>query len=45
MDPAQKHLDTRLRELIEEITEVKLYLDALEEHDGCSETEPPHLSC
>ena len=45
MYPAQKQLDTRVRELIEEIAEVKLYLDALEEHDVSSELEPPQLSC
>ena len=45
MYPAQKQLDTRVRELIEEIDEIKLYLDDLEEHDGRSELEPPQLSC
>ena len=45
MYPAQKQLDTRVRELIEEIDEVKLYLEALEEHDVSSEPEPPQLSC
>ena len=45
MYPAQKQLDTRVRELIEEIAEVQLYLDSLEERDGCSEQEPPQLSC
>jgi hypothetical protein len=45
MYPAQKQLDTRVRELIEEIAEVKLYLDSLEERDGCPEAEPPQLSC
>ena len=44
MYPAQKQLDTRVRELIEEIAEVKLYLDAVEEH-GDFEHEPPQLSC
>ncbi len=45
MYPAQKQLDTRVRELIEEINEVKLYLEALEEHDVSSDAEPPQLSC
>ena len=45
MYPAQKQLDTRVRELIEEIAEVKLYLDAVEEHDVDPEQEPPQLSC
>jgi len=45
MYPAQKQLDTRVRELIEEIAEVKLYLDALDEHDDCSDREAPQLSC
>ena len=45
MYPAQKQLDTRVRELIEEIAEVKLYLDSVEERDGHSEPEPPQLSC
>jgi hypothetical protein len=44
MYPAQKQLDTRVRELMEEIAEVKLYLDAVEEHRD-SEQEPPQLSC
>ena len=45
MYPAQTQLDTRVRELIEEIAEVKLYLDALEEHGDCVDAEPPQLSC
>ena len=45
MYPAQKQLDTRVRELIEEITEVKVYLDALEDHDAGPDGEPPQLSC
>jgi hypothetical protein len=45
MYPAQTQLDTRVRELIEEIAEVKLYLDALEEHGDCLDAEPPQLSC
>ncbi len=45
MYPAQKQLDTRVRELIEEVAEVKQYLDSLEERDGHSEQEPPKLSC
>lgn len=45
MYPAQKQLDTRVRELIEEIAEVKLHLDALEDHDARPDTEPPQLSC
>jgi hypothetical protein len=40
MYPAQKQFDTRDRELLEEIAEVKLYLDALDEHDDCSDAEP-----
>jgi len=36
---------TRDRELLEEIAEVKLYLDALDEHDDRSDAEPkPQLS-
>ena len=45
MYPAQKQLDTRARELIEEINEITLYLEALDERDGSSEQEPPQLSC
>jgi hypothetical protein len=45
MYPSQKQLDTRVRELIEEIAEVKLYLDALDEHDDRRDAEPPQLSC
>ena len=45
MYPAPKQLDTRARELIEEIDEITLYLEALEEHDGRSDAEPPQLSC
>ena len=45
MYPAQKQLDTRVRELIDEIAEVKQYLDSLEAQDGSPETEPPKLSC
>ena len=45
MYPAQQQLDTRVRELIEEIAEVKLYLEALEEHGECVDAEPPPLSC
>jgi hypothetical protein len=47
MYPAQKQLDTRVRELIEEIAEVKLYLDSLDEPDDCADAEspPPLLSC
>ncbi len=45
MYPAPKQLDTRVRELIEEIAEVKLYLDALDEHDDCPDREAPQLSC
>ena len=45
MYPAQKQLDTRVRELIEEIAEVKLYLDALDEHGDCLDREAPQLSC
>ena len=45
MYPAQKQLDTRVRELIEEIAEVKLYLDSVDEHGDHSEPEPPQLSC
>jgi len=45
MYPAQKQLDTRVRELIEEIAEVTRYLDALEEHGECVDAEPPQLTC
>ncbi len=45
MYPAQKQLDSRVRELIEEIAEVKLYRDAHEEHDDCPNAEAPQLSC
>ena len=45
MYPAQKQLDTRVRELIEEIAEVKLYLDTLEEHGDSVDVEPPQLTC
>lgn len=45
MYPAQTQLDTRVRELIEEIAEVKLYLDALDEHGDCLDREVPQLSC
>ena len=45
MYPAQKQLDTKVRELIEEIAEVKLYLDALEDPDARTDREPPQLSC
>lgn len=45
MYPAQKQLDTRVRELLEEIAEVKLYLDSLEDHDARADAEPPPLSC
>ena len=31
--------------LIEEIAEVKLYLDTLEERGDCADVEPPQLSC
>jgi hypothetical protein len=40
MYPAQKQFDTRVRELIEEIAEVKLYLDALDEQDDCPDAQP-----
>ncbi len=43
MYPAQKQLDTRVRELVEEIAEVKQYLDALDEHDD--DREAPQLTC
>jgi hypothetical protein len=45
MYPAQKQFDTRVRELIEEVAEIELYLEALEERDGRPEQEPPQLSC
>jgi hypothetical protein len=45
MYPAQKQFDTRVRELIEEITKVKLYLDDLEKNNDQSEAEAPPLSC
>ena len=46
MYPAQKQLDTRVRELIEEITEVKLYLDDRRTSTTTAPTrEPPQLSC
>jgi hypothetical protein len=45
MYPGQKQLDTRARELIEEVAEIQLYLEALEERDGRLEQEPPQLSC
>ena len=45
MYPAQKQLDTRARELIEEINEIASYLEALEERDFSPEQEPPRLSC
>ena len=45
MYPAQKQLDTRVRELIEEINEITVYLEALEERDISAEQEPPQLSC
>ena len=45
MYPAQKQLDTRARELIEEINEITLYLDALEKNDVPPDAEPPQLSC
>ena len=45
MYPAQKQLDTRARELIEEINEIAQYLEALDEHDVGPEQEPPQLSC
>ncbi len=45
MYPAPTQLDTRARELIEEINEIALYLDALEEHDVSPDAEPPQLSC
>jgi hypothetical protein len=45
MYPAPKQLDTRARELIEEIDEITLYLEALEEHDVGPDAEPPQLSC
>jgi hypothetical protein len=43
--PALKQLDTRARELIEEINEIALYLEALDERDVSTEQEPPQLSC
>jgi hypothetical protein len=40
MYPAQKQFDTRVRELLEEIAEVKQHLDAHDEQDDRSDSEP-----
>ena len=45
MYPAPKQLDTRARELIDEINEITVYLEALEEHDVSPDPEPPQLNC
>ena len=45
MYPAPKQLDTRVRELIEEVAEIQLYLDSIEERDARPDTEPPQLNC
>ena len=45
MYPAPKQLDTRARELIDEINEITEYLEALEEHNVSPDPEPSQLSC
>ncbi len=44
MYPAPKQFDTRVRELVEEIAEVMLDLDALEHDDG-DDAEPRLPAC